>query len=91
MSQPDEKPTTARATELTPYDTGERCEAKPWIPYGTPVDEATPAANFGKVDFDDDADETVATVYLERQADGTHVLHLGPMMDSDQISVRDAS
>lgn len=72
---------------LTPYDTGRRHEAKPWIPYGTTVTEATPAENFGKVDFDDDEGSTTAVVYLELGDDGRYQLHVTPLCDSSEIDV----
>lgn len=75
------------ATALTPFDTGERCEAKPWIPYGTAVSEAHPAEDFGKVDFDDDEDRTVAVAWVERRPDGTHRLHVEPLVDDEELSV----
>jgi hypothetical protein len=59
-------------TDLTPYDIGTRCEPKPWLPYGTAVTPATPAENFGKVDFDDDEGTTVCVIHVERNGDGTH-------------------
>ena len=57
-------------TRLTPYDTGDRLEARPWIPYGTEVTDSTPADNFGKVDFDDDEGMTQAVVSSQRLDDG---------------------
>jgi hypothetical protein len=45
------------SNKLTPYDTGARAEPKPWTP--------TRDEDYGKVDFTDDADEDVATVYVE--------------------------
>lgn len=72
---------------LSPYDTGERCEPKSWIPYGTKVTEATPAENFGKVDFEDDEAHTVAIVHIERRRDGTHVVHVQPLVDEDEVQV----
>lgn len=72
--------------ELTPYDTGDRCEAKTWLPYGTTVTEATPAENFGKVDFENDAGETVAVAYLARGADSKYELHI-ENLGEDEITV----
>lgn len=73
---------------LTPYDTGQRCEARPWLPYGTEVSEATPAENFGKVDFDDDEGETVCVAYVERNPDGSHTLWVELLDEVDGLSVR---
>lgn len=72
---------------LTPYDTGARCEARAWILYGTKVSEIHPAENFGKVDFDDDASETVATAWIEKNDDGTFTLHVENHVDPDELKV----
>lgn len=73
--------------ELNPYDTGERCEAKPWIPHGTDVSEATPAENFGKVDFNNDQDDTECTIHVERTEDGRHVVVIDNHGDDQDIIV----
>lgn len=73
---------------LSPYDTGERNEPKVWLPYGTDVTEATPAENFGKVDFDDDCGETDCTVYVERNDDGTKTVHVLSHGDDGELNVR---
>lgn len=70
---------------LTPYDTGERCEAKPWIPYGTKVGAATPAENFGKVDFEDDEGHTVCVVHVERNADGRHTVTVQSLCEDEDL------
>ena len=75
------------STELTPYDTGDRCEAKPWIPYGTEISEVFPAENFGKVDFDDEEDHTVCTVYVQRDEDGRHSVRVESMLEDDALRV----
>lgn len=72
--------------ELTPYDTGERCEPKPWFVYGTPLSAQSPAADFGKVDFEDDEGATVVVVHVERTAAGHRVV-IEPMSDLDDIEV----
>lgn len=72
---------------LSPYDTGKRCEPKSWIPYGTSVSTATPAENFGKVDFEDDEGHTIVVVHVERKDTGTHVVHVQPLVDEDEIVV----
>ena len=51
----------------TPYDTGERAEPTAWS-----VGEDD--EDYGKVDFDDDAGETIATVWFERRDDGKYEL-----------------
>lgn len=68
-------------TALTPYDTGERCEAKPWIPCGTKVSEVTPAEDFGKVDFEDDAGNTVLNIYVAQDQPGCYQVHVSPFGD----------
>ena len=86
MSENTPNPTSP-VLSLSPYDTGVRCEAKPWLPYGTKVTEATPAENFGKVDFDDDEGHTVAVVHLERGADGRYTVHVNSLCADDEIQV----
>jgi hypothetical protein len=73
--------------QLSPYDTGARCEAKPWIPYGERVTEATPAESFGKVDFDDEESGTVCVAYLERDKDGGYTLHVAPLSEDRKVRV----
>lgn len=75
------------APELSPYDTGARCEAKPWIPYGTSVDASTPAENFCKVDFDDDCGDTDCVIYVEKKPEGTLTVHVESMIDAGQWTV----
>ncbi|MFI9629238.1 hypothetical protein [Streptomyces sp. NPDC052042] len=74
-------------SKISPYDTGARCEPKPWIPYGTTVTKATPAEDFGKVDFEDDQGSIVCVMHVERRADGGHVIHVDPQCSDDEISV----
>lgn len=74
-------------SELSPYNTGERCEAKPWIPYDTKVSEATPTEDFGKVDFDNDEDGTECTIHVERAEDGRHVVVIDNHGDDEDIIV----
>lgn len=54
---------------LTPYDTGKRAEPKVWESRHRDSDN-----DFGKVDFDAEDDFTIATLYIERDADGTYAL-----------------
>lgn len=56
-------------SKQTPFDTGERYEAKPWYP-----DRSNPDT-YGKVDFEDDAGETSLTVYVGK-VDGQRVIHI---------------
>ena len=69
-------------SNLTPYDTGKRAEPKPWPTTTVPMSELPPTARgmeedrFGKVDFDDDAGETLFTMWVERNERGRHVVHI---------------
>ncbi|WP_424863002.1 hypothetical protein [Streptomyces sp. MMS24-I29] len=89
MTQPKNgtEPAHEPRSKLSPYDTGDRCEPKSWIPYGTTVTKAIPAEDFGKVDFDDDEGRIVCVVHVERRADGGHVVHVDPQCSDDEISV----
>lgn len=66
---------------LTPYDTGRRGEPVPWT-HARSLDGFPPIASekeedrFGKVDFTDDASETLVTVWVERNDAGEHVVHI---------------
>jgi hypothetical protein len=67
----------ARRASLTPYDTGDRLEPIPWVKDGITGQELprTPEPDdYGRVDFDAEDSSTVATLWIERQADGTYVL-----------------
>lgn len=55
--------------DLTPYDTGERAEPRPW-PTGGNADRD----DFGKVDFDNDESRTLITLWVERRPEGGHVV-----------------
>lgn len=57
----------------TPYDTGKRLEPVPWVK-GPSIEGYLPS-NFGKVDFDDEESATVATLWMERNEDGSYTLH----------------
>lgn len=50
---------------LTPYDTGKRSQPKVWTSAHRDTED-----DYGKVDFDDDAGGTVATLYIEKGDDG---------------------
>mgnify|MGYP001606863868 CR=1 FL=1 len=51
----------------TPYDMGSVLEPKPWVP---PVSPDRPSEDYGKVDFENEAGETVLTVQLKKVGDG---------------------
>jgi hypothetical protein len=55
--------------KLTPYDTGKRAEPKQWEKRHFEDED-----DYGKVDFNADDDFTIATLYLERDPDGTYVV-----------------
>lgn len=59
----------ARRASLTPYDTGRRAEPKVWE-----ARHRESANDFGKVDFDNEEDFTIATLYIERDEDGTYAI-----------------
>lgn len=67
-------------TALTPYDTGDRLEPRPWVqgqvatPGGLP--RRAEVEDYGRVDFDNDEGATVLTLYVERTSTGGYVLHL---------------
>ncbi|WP_394941179.1 hypothetical protein [Psychromicrobium sp. YIM B11713] len=71
---------------LSPYDTGVRLEPRNWLPYGTTVADTTPVENFGKVDFNDDAGETTAVAYIERE-DGKYTMHVTPLCEGRDLRV----
>ncbi|MEO3931398.1 hypothetical protein WMO79_01105 [Micrococcaceae bacterium Sec7.4] len=61
---------------LTPYDTGDRLEPKPWHVQPRNLPREDEADRYGKVDFENDAGETVLTARVERAADGAgYALH----------------
>ena len=66
--------------ELTPYDTGARCEPKPW-----PVNPAHPDS-YGRVDFENDESATVLNIHVESTDDGYRVV-VEPLVDEDMVEV----
>lgn len=55
--------------DRTPYDTGKRSEPKVWTKSHFESDE-----DYGKVDFENDEGGTIATLYIEQEADGSYTL-----------------
>ena len=55
--------------DRTPYDTGKRSEPMVWTKSHIQSDD-----DYGKVDFEDDAGGTLATLYIEQDPDGTYAL-----------------
>ncbi|WP_434598288.1 hypothetical protein [Streptomyces sp. A5-4] len=81
---------TQSQPELSPYDTGARCEPKLWQPDSKAVVEVMrsgQADDIGNVDFTDDEDSTVVTVHVSRSDDGRYTVHLMPMCSDDRIRV----
>lgn len=72
------------SNELSPYDTGERATPIPWVSTSSDftaiLDDRDPD-DFGRVDFDNDSSETVATIHLSRRDDGGYTLHIIPWGD----------
>ena len=66
--------------ELTPYDTGQRCEPKVWPAYLSDPDR------YGRVDFDNDEGGTVLTAYVESTPEGYRLV-VEPFFDADGIEV----
>lgn len=68
---------------LTPYDTGHRAEPRLWVSSTQGVGKTNDPDDWGKVDFDDDSGDTVATIWLERnEHSGQYILHVqkyGPL------------
>lgn len=58
-----------RRADLTPYDTGKRLEPRQWEKR-----HFEDADDYGKVDFDNEESATIATLYIEREADGSYTL-----------------
>lgn len=72
---------TQSQPNLTPYDTGARCEPKLWQPDRASVLAAMSGdegQDIGNVDFDDDEGHTVATVHVSRTSDGVFTVHVVP-------------
>ena len=87
MTQPQNKARTEQTNyfEPSPYDTGERCEARPWIRCGEQVTQATPAESFGKVDFDNDEGSTICVVYVERRSDTGYAVHVQSLCGEGEV------
>lgn len=72
--------------ELTPYDTGERLEPKPWVGPGS----KRPHDDYGKVDFENDESVTEVTIHVERAADGRLDVHIyNHMSDPPRVFVEE--
>jgi hypothetical protein len=71
-------------TERNPYQTGERLVPIKWNPA-----QMRDHGDYGKVDFDNESGETVCTVHVSRNDDGTHTVHVMPFRDGMQVEVHD--
>ncbi|MFE0138408.1 hypothetical protein ACFWY6_43760 [Streptomyces sp. NPDC059037] len=81
---------TQSQPEISPYDTGARCEPKLRQPNNQAVAEAMhsgDAEDIGNVDFTDVEDRTVVTVHISRAGSGMFTVHLMPACEDDQIRV----
>ncbi|KAB7839457.1 hypothetical protein [Streptomyces mobaraensis] len=81
---------TQSQPELSPYDTGARCEPKLWQPDGEAVAAVMHSGaveDIGNVDFTNDEDSTIVTVHVSRSDDGMYTVHLMPMCRDGQIRV----
>lgn len=74
------KDVTVTSPGLTPYDTGDRLEPKPW---GKGVEHE----HYGKVDFENEESATVATVWIEATPIGTYVLRMDTDFEFAQIII----
>ncbi|WP_326742819.1 hypothetical protein [Streptomyces sp. NBC_01768] len=81
---------TQSQSELSPYDTGARCEPKLWQPNSEAVAavmRSGDAEDIGNVDFTNDEDSTVVTAHVSRSDDGMYTVHRMPMRDDEKIRV----
>lgn len=83
---------TNQTSHLSPYDTGERCEPRVWMPRTMtqwPGIEylADQLDSFGKVDFNNDEDATIVTAHVERLPDGRHRLVVDPQCGVEELEI----
>ncbi|MGZ4659676.1 MAG: hypothetical protein ACXVYB_00185 [Arthrobacter sp.] len=69
-------------SKRTPYDTGKRSEPKVWTSAHIEDDD-----DYGKVDFEDDAGGTLATLYIEQSDDRTTYTLKGFTNESLKIDI----
>jgi len=81
----------------SPLDTGERADPKVWshlraheLRHLTGNTLTEERYRFGRVDFDDDASQTVATVHGDRQADGSYIFEVYAH-DAESVTVRETA
>ncbi|WP_188299181.1 hypothetical protein [Streptomyces sp. CBMA156] len=71
--------------ELSPHDTGARCEPKLWQPNDEAVAEVMrsgEAEDIGNVDFTNGEGSTIVPVHVSR---GMYTVHLMPMWSDDRV------
>lgn len=64
---------------LTPYDTGKRLEPDVWVLPHTRRPLEHDLDRYGRVDYNDDTDTSILNVYVERDDDGEHTVHITTM------------
>lgn len=76
---------------LTPYETGERLEPELWnVHLVWQPDTYGTGEGWGKVDFDDNNEITHATIYGERNDDGTYTIHIQGHIPGLKIEFKEA-
>jgi hypothetical protein len=73
-------------SKRTPYDTGKRAEPRPWTAPHRESDD-----DYGKVDFEDDAGGTVATLYIEQSDDRSGYTLKGYTNEPLKVEIDDQS
>lgn len=74
---------------LTPYDRGIRLEPKPWHVQPANLPDFEEADRYGRVDFDNDASETVLQVMAQRGPLGP-ILHITDYSETLTIKFGDS-
>ncbi|AYD87319.1 hypothetical protein SEA_VALENTINIPUFF_16 [Microbacterium phage ValentiniPuff] len=79
--------------QLTPYDRGERMQPDPWVRRvkgywvaGSELERPAEVDDFGKVDFNDDENASMVTVWVERR-NGEIIVHVHPLQDFEETRV----
>jgi hypothetical protein len=67
---------TERWPPLTPYDTGERLQPEAWVLPDRRRPEEHDPDRYGKVDFNNDENNTDVTVWCERNREGMLIVHV---------------
>ncbi|MGO2047604.1 MAG: hypothetical protein ACTH2X_10190 [Brachybacterium tyrofermentans] len=75
---------------ITPYDTGQRAEPKPWQRTRRDILDVMlcgDAEDIGNVDFDNDEAATVVTIHVSRDPDGGYTVHVMPFTDAIRLDL----